>query len=635
MNKALFLVAIFAVLATACGDDDTAGDNNNNNSNNNNSASPDCGDGVLDPGEQCDDGSANSDALPDACRTDCRDAYCGDGIIDSTESCDNGTDNSDSDPDACRSTCEPAHCGDGTQDSAEVCDDGNTQSGDGCSADCLSNESCGNGLLDTGEQCDCGLDPVALPQGCDTTNDHINSYCITGCQNLCIQSYDFNGANSGHGFAVAVDASGNFAVTGHFTGIINLGGSDLGANTLVSRAFVAKFDPDGNHRWSIELYDTLAPSGGFFQGRGVAFDSQGDLYAMGIFDPMLTLNTSSGTQYMSSLADFGTYVLKLDGLNGEVLAYTQLGGSDPPQYNPVGSRIGSGITVDHNDNVIVVGEYTGIWACIMVPCFETPTKKTFVVKLDAALVHDWTRRTSNNGDDVAVAVAVDSAGDVFYTGQFEDTLYFDGGWSLTSGTGTEKFAFLAKLSGSNGNTLWSKMLGTYNISGEHAGTGITTLSTGDVVVTGTFTGSLSLSLTQNEISALNFNAFMVAYAGDGSYLWHQSAGNNWAWSIGVSHDANDDLTFVGAFDDSIDLGGETYTTQATQATFLTRYDAQGNHLGSRTFGLTDIVVGVAVATTPGRIIMSGYTAGDYDFGCGMYSHSAALEVPFLTLLNAF
>jgi cysteine-rich repeat protein len=49
-------------------------------------------------------------------------------------------------------------CGNGIVEPGEVCDDGNTVSGDGCSADCTSDESCGNGIVDTdvGEQCDDG-----------------------------------------------------------------------------------------------------------------------------------------------------------------------------------------------------------------------------------------------------------------------------------------------------------------------------------------------------------------------------------------------------------------------------------------------------------------------------------------------
>ncbi len=52
---------------------------------------PACGDGAVDDGEQCDDGDANSDSEPDACRTSCLLPWCGDGVSDSGEACDDGT----------------------------------------------------------------------------------------------------------------------------------------------------------------------------------------------------------------------------------------------------------------------------------------------------------------------------------------------------------------------------------------------------------------------------------------------------------------------------------------------------------------------------------------------------------------
>src|SRR5688500_4178365 len=51
--------------------------------------------------------------------------------------------------------CLPSGCGNGILDTSEVCDDSNRFHGDGCSADCRSNESCGNQFVDVtvGEQC--------------------------------------------------------------------------------------------------------------------------------------------------------------------------------------------------------------------------------------------------------------------------------------------------------------------------------------------------------------------------------------------------------------------------------------------------------------------------------------------------
>src|ERR1051325_10001012 len=47
-------------------------------------------------------------------------------------------------------------CGNLVMDPGEACDDGNNIDGDGCSANCKSDERCGNGIVDTtvGEVCD-------------------------------------------------------------------------------------------------------------------------------------------------------------------------------------------------------------------------------------------------------------------------------------------------------------------------------------------------------------------------------------------------------------------------------------------------------------------------------------------------
>ena len=81
-----------------------------------------CGNGVLDPGESCDEGEGNSDVLPDACRTTCLWATCGDGVVDTGEQCDAGERNSDVEPDMCRESCRIPTCGDGVIDSGEECD---------------------------------------------------------------------------------------------------------------------------------------------------------------------------------------------------------------------------------------------------------------------------------------------------------------------------------------------------------------------------------------------------------------------------------------------------------------------------------------------------------------------------------
>jgi cysteine-rich repeat protein len=156
-----------------------------------------CGDGVVQLGEDCDDGNATS---CDGCSADCRaETGCGDGVRCGNEACDDGNaDNCDGcsaactvetgeqcgdgsvnatcgeecDPPgaACTSECKRIPmCGDGIQDAGEECDDGNTVSCDGCTADCRIETGCGDGVRCGNEACDDGNQTAC--DGCSPTCD--------------------------------------------------------------------------------------------------------------------------------------------------------------------------------------------------------------------------------------------------------------------------------------------------------------------------------------------------------------------------------------------------------------------------------------------------------------------------------
>ncbi len=118
-----------------------------------------CGNGLPDPGEECDDGNAIPD---DGCSPDCRiDAACGNGRPDPNEECDDGN---NVDTDGCRNTCRVAFCGDGVTSASEACDDGNTDDNDGCVAGCVL-ATCGDGFVNAGVE-DCDDQNVAANDGC-------------------------------------------------------------------------------------------------------------------------------------------------------------------------------------------------------------------------------------------------------------------------------------------------------------------------------------------------------------------------------------------------------------------------------------------------------------------------------------
>ena len=201
-----------------------------------------CGDAKINMTdmEECDDGFANNQNVPNACRTNCKLPVCGDSIVDDRfgeacdppngfscndscqallcgngqidglctgdlatpcqgdddctsaggtcrlEECDDGDGNSDTAPNACRTDCTNPSCGDSVIDDqfSEVCDDGATN---GSSAPCLSDcqaATCGDGNTCTAAGCSTG--PGSGAEQCDNgsaNSDTAPDGCRTNCGN--------------------------------------------------------------------------------------------------------------------------------------------------------------------------------------------------------------------------------------------------------------------------------------------------------------------------------------------------------------------------------------------------------------------------------------------------------------------
>jgi fibro-slime domain-containing protein len=167
-----------------------------------------CGDGVLQASEACDDGNAVGG---DGCSASCgevepgwacnapgqpciRTAVCGNGMVEVPETCDDGNTTAGDGCDAtcnvepgwnCSVTsgrCEAAACGDLLIAGDEECEDGNVSAGDGCSAVCRL--EAGYKCPDLGEPCVptvCGDSAVEGTEECDDGNNNLGD----GCSPLC------------------------------------------------------------------------------------------------------------------------------------------------------------------------------------------------------------------------------------------------------------------------------------------------------------------------------------------------------------------------------------------------------------------------------------------------------------------
>lgn len=136
-----------------------------------------CGDGNVDPQEECDDSNLVD---CDGCDSDCKvSSTCGNGIqcANQGEECDDGNLVNN---DGCSDACE-LECGNGVTGAGETCDDGNQINCDGCDIDCQPSSTCGNGVecANEGEQCDDGN--LSTGDGCDDA-------CLLECGNGVVEA---------------------------------------------------------------------------------------------------------------------------------------------------------------------------------------------------------------------------------------------------------------------------------------------------------------------------------------------------------------------------------------------------------------------------------------------------------------
>lgn len=184
-----------------------------------------CGNGTLDPGEECDDGKANADDTPNACQKSCKKAYCGNQIIDNGEECDDGNGYS---TDACTTDCKsqvdadadgyynmfvtgsPLHDCDDTRDdirpyAKEICGDKVDQNCDKVDLSCDDVDNDGDGMTETQGDCD-DNDPEVkkthtIPDVCDGKDNN--------CDGITDGNTDGVAADDAKTFYVDADGDGH------------------------------------------------------------------------------------------------------------------------------------------------------------------------------------------------------------------------------------------------------------------------------------------------------------------------------------------------------------------------------------------------------------------------------------------
>lgn len=386
----------------------------------------------------------------------------------------------------------------------------------------------------------CNTDTVETTRG-STTADRV-------CASLTWSS-QFGSSVTDEVRSVAIDASGNVYVAGTTVGTLpgetTAGGQD---------AFVRKYSAAGVEQWTVQFGTTAVDVA-----EAVGFDASGNVYVAGSTAGTFAGQSNAGSQdafvrkYNSNGAEvwtlqFGTAsfdagaALAVDSSGNVVVAgqtsgtfagQTNAGGSDgfarkltslgavswTREFGTADYDIASAVAVDASGNVFVAGHTYGNFGGTTAGAGDA-----YVRRLDASGNNPWTRQLGSIESDTAHAVATDASGNVFIAGEAEDALP---GQSAISGNGSVD-SFVAKYD-STGTLLWTRQFGT---STQDVVRGVTTDSSGNVVVAGYVSGTLTGYASPGGA----YDILLRKYDGSGTEVWTRrlgSAGSDFAESVAI------------------------------------------------------------------------------------------------------
>lgn len=300
------------------------------------------------------------------------------------------------------------------------------------------------------------------------------------------------------GTGIAVDATGNVYITGHF----NLASDfDPSANTATltpvgaQDVFILKLDASGNYVWAKNVGGT-----GTDYGRAITVDATGNVYTTGSFTGTGDFDPSASTASIASAGFGDAFISKLDASGNYVWAKA-LGGAS--------ADAGYGVAVDASGNVITTGIFTT--SIDLDPSAATVTANGFasydiyISKLDASGNYVWGKvMGGTTGDDLAQGISLDASGNIYTTGSFRGQVDFDPGAGVANLVATGSTAYMSKLY-ANGTYAGAVRAGT-------VGYGINVSSTGKVHVAGNYSGTSDFdpsAATSNLTSVLSSNDIYV------------------------------------------------------------------------------------------------------------------------------
>lgn len=388
-----------------------------------------------------------------------------------------------------------------------------------------------------------------------------------------------------------------------------------------------------NYEWAHGMGSPLS-DGGY----ALAIDASGNVYSTGTFQGTMDFDPGVGTMNLTAMGTSDGYIQKLDAA-GNFVWVQQISSSI--------MVISEGLALDAAGNVHVTGAYSGTadldpgTGTVSVASLGTDPN-IFVLKLDPSGALLWAKHTESVLTSVARDIAVDPAGNVYSTGNFEGTADFNPGATVSLTALNQRDTYIQKHDIS-GNLLWVKQLENTAID---EGNGIAVDAAGAVYITGKFWGTTDFDPglgTNNLTSNGADDTYILKLTTAGDFAWvKQIGGPDYEYGYTIWVDGTGNIYSAGSFQNTVDFDPGAGTTNLTSAGFddsyLFKLNAAGDFLWAKqiTGSGVNVILSMFIDAA-GSIYTTGIFANtaDFDPGVGTFNLTAAGAIDiFIQKLDA-
>lgn len=372
--------------------------------------------------------------------------------------------------------------------------------------------------------------------------------------------------------SVQADRFGNVYVTGHFNNsiVLNNHNDTITANGTLATSlngYIAKYDTAGNFKWA----KVLGKGARQAYATDITIDSRGHLAILGRYIGKGDFNPHPVDSFMLTNGSTNNslhniYITKLDS-TGTFIWAKQFQGSS-------GVSTGFSIEADRWDNLIASGSFRGTMdfdpGIYIVSRTVASGVDGFVVKLDADGQFNWVRQIAGQATTSSSArevydIALDSAGAVYATGYFSNSVIFDQNQPMIPAVSS--FDAMIFKCDSAGAMVWNVI---YAGNASDIGRSITLDNRMNIITTGTFSDSVDFDpgagtyylKTRNNPNNFYTDIYYAKLTNSGDFIWAKSmGGKHLDQADGIVLDGANNLYTVGYFQsDTCDFDPDPLTS---------------------------------------------------------------------------